>query len=166
MPRPRHDHHHTRWGKLIHNPNLWHLNRHSVARGIALGVFWSFTPLPFGQTLFSTLLAVRLRANVALAAAFTWVCNPLTLAPTFYLSYTIGRLILRQPQMPDFEPTKAWFKDNFPDIWLPYGLGALVLSCTMAALTYVISQEYWKWRTARRWQQRGHRVRVPEEVGV
>src|SRR4051812_25791165 len=127
LPHPHRrkpDDHESRWGKLIHNPNLWHLNRHSVARGIALGVFWSFTPLPFGQTIFATLLAVRVRANVGLAALFTWINNPLTIVPTFVLAYTIGRVMLRLPPMPDFEANWGWIRENQGSVWGPWALGS------------------------------------------
>ncbi|HZZ42093.1 MAG TPA: DUF2062 domain-containing protein [Tepidisphaeraceae bacterium] len=167
MPRPRHGQT-TRWGKLIHNPNLWHLNRHSVARAIALGVFWSFAPpIPFLPTLAATLLAIRCRANVAIAVAFTWVNNPLTIAPASYLSYSVGRMLLRRNPMPNFQPTSAWIHANFPNIWLPYGIGSLVVSFTLAGLSYLLAQEYWKWRITRRWRQRKHRMHdIRSEIPV
>ena len=166
MPRPQA--HHSRWGKLIHNPNLWHLNRHSVARGISLGVFWSFVPyIPFIPTLAATLLAIRLRANVALAVAFTWANNPLTMVPAIYLSYSVGRMLLHQPPMPDFQPSRTWLTANLPHVWLPYTLGSLLLASTSAGLSYVISQEYWKWRITRRWRTRCRTPRLtPEEASV
>jgi len=33
-----------RFGGFLHHPNLWHLNRHSVAGGIAVGLFAGLVP--------------------------------------------------------------------------------------------------------------------------
>lgn len=161
MPHSRHAGNPGRWGKLIHNPSLWHLNRHSVARGLAIGVFWSFVPpVPFVPTLMTTVLAIRMRANVALAVASSWVNNPLTMAPAAYLAYSIGRMLLHQRPLPDFEPSWTWIRANGPHVWLPYTLGSLVLACTLGGLTYVLSQTYWKWRVTRSWKRRGRVERV------
>ena len=33
-------------GSWLHHPNLWHLNRHSVAGGVAIGLFAGLVPGP------------------------------------------------------------------------------------------------------------------------
>src|SRR5258707_631160 len=68
---------------------LWRLHRRSVPRAVALGLGIGII-IPFMHTVIAALLAIPLRANVAVAAAFTLVVNPLTIPPMYYAAYRIG----------------------------------------------------------------------------
>jgi uncharacterized protein (DUF2062 family) len=56
----------NRWvalfGTLLHHPNLWHLNRDSVAGAVAIGLFAGLLPAPL-QMLSAALFAVLLHRN-------------------------------------------------------------------------------------------------------
>ena len=39
------------FGRLLHDPNLWHLNRRSAAGAFAVGLFMAFAPVPFQMLL-------------------------------------------------------------------------------------------------------------------
>ncbi|EIK53891.1 hypothetical protein YO5_12352 [Stutzerimonas stutzeri TS44] len=41
-------------GALIHDPNLWHLNRHSVSRAMAIGLVWLTNPLTMPPVFYCT----------------------------------------------------------------------------------------------------------------
>ncbi|MGL6071673.1 DUF2062 domain-containing protein, partial [Craterilacuibacter sp.] len=75
---------------------LWYLSRHSVALGMALGVFFGLLT-PFAQIILAVGAAIILRANVAAAALSTLVTNPLTFAPIYYLAYRLGAFLLGEP---------------------------------------------------------------------
>lgn len=73
----------------LRDPALWRMTRRSVPRGVALGLFVGVI-IPFMHTFIAAILAIPLRANVAMAAAFTLVVNPLTIPPMYYAAYRIG----------------------------------------------------------------------------
>ena len=115
MPDPQmiRDHKSLRFlGTLLHDPNLWHLNRHSVARAMAAGLFAAFIPAPM-QMLIAASLAIPIRANLPISVGLVWLTNPLTMPPIFYCTYKMGSWLLGVPPMelPD-ELTWEWISDE------------------------------------------------------
>jgi uncharacterized protein (DUF2062 family) len=78
---------------LREHPRLWVLHRRGVALGVALGIGIGVFPVPL-QMPAAMLAAVALRANVAAAAAATWLTNPFTMAPIWALAALLGSLVL------------------------------------------------------------------------
>ena len=77
------------FARHLSKPELWKMHRRSVPRGVALGLGIGII-IPFMHTLLAALLAIPLRANVTIAAAFTLLINPLTIPPVYYLAYRMG----------------------------------------------------------------------------
>lgn len=69
-----------------------HMDRQSVARGVAVGVFFGIL-VPVAQILFAVIVAIAIRANVAVAAASTLVTNPLTFPLVYYFAFRIGAFL-------------------------------------------------------------------------
>lgn len=90
----------SRWLRpLAHhfdNERLWSTERGSVARAVAIGLFFGFL-IPFAQILFAIAVAIVLRAHVAIAAAATLVTNPITFPPIYWAAYQLGRFLLGEP---------------------------------------------------------------------
>jgi uncharacterized protein (DUF2062 family) len=80
----------------LEDERLWHMNRGSVARAVAIGLFFGFM-VPVAQFLCAIATAIVLRAHVAIAAAATLVTNPLTFPPIYWAAYKVGRFILGEP---------------------------------------------------------------------
>lgn len=59
---------------LLH-PRLWHLNRHSAAGAVAVGMFCGLVPGPF-QMPSAALFCVLFRVNLPLALITTLYSNP------------------------------------------------------------------------------------------
>jgi len=108
-------------GPAFHHPNLWHLNRRSVAGGVAIGMLCGMIPLPI-QMVFATIFAVVLRANLPVALATTWYVNPFTIVPLYYLAYKVGALITEQAPPTTVPPVVTLSISNVRD-WIPLLLG-------------------------------------------
>jgi uncharacterized protein len=143
-----------RWlGPLLRRPWLWHLDRPSVARGAAIGVFFGFL-IPIAQIVFSALFALVLRANLPVAAAATLVSNPFTYAPIGVLAYRTGSALLGEPMRPAEETAIERSADDAPlapESWAervaalgkPLMLGLAVFAVTGAAVTWLGVNSLW-----------------------
>ncbi|PZR46129.1 MAG: DUF2062 domain-containing protein, partial [Stutzerimonas stutzeri] len=76
-------------------PELWRFTRRSVPRGVALGLLVGiFLLIPGVQIAGAALLALPFRANIPIAAAMTFLSNPLTTPLILAASVYLGNLIL------------------------------------------------------------------------
>jgi hypothetical protein len=88
-----------RWIKsLARDPNLFHINRHSVSLACAIGIFCAFLPLP-GQTLIAVALCCWLGANLPIGIILIWISNPITIPPMFFITYQLGSSSIKQLQL-------------------------------------------------------------------
>ena len=159
----RNNRHIARFGGFLHHPNLWHLNRHSVAGGVAVGMFSGLVPGPF-QMLAAALLAVPLRVNLPVALATTLYTNPFTIGPLYVLAYLIGRLVMGGGGAPLVPPPEIqWSQigaslDAFLHWTLsmgtPLAVGLLALALGLAALGYASVQIGWRAYVIRAWRRR------------
>ena len=146
-------------GNILHDPNIFHLNRHSAAGGVAIGLFLAFLPAP-GQMLVAAILAIYLRVNLPLAVIFVWLSNPITIPPLFYISYRTGVFLLREtPLQLTFEPTYSWFSTVIVDIWDALLLGCVVLGSLSALTGYVTLRLVWRMAIVRKWEERKEKNR-------
>ncbi|MDJ0703101.1 MAG: DUF2062 domain-containing protein [Leptolyngbyaceae cyanobacterium MO_188.B28] len=70
-----------------------------IARGLAAGVFAGLFPLFGFQTIMGIALAALLKGNKIIAAAGTWISNPLTYVPIYAFNYQVGRWLLGLSQV-------------------------------------------------------------------
>ena len=141
-------------GTLLHDANLWHLNRHSVARAMAVGLFAAFIPIPM-QMLLAAVLAVWLRANMPISVSLVWLTNPITMPPVFFCTYQLGAWLMNVPArtLPD-ELTWEWISGQLSTLWQPFLLGSVVAGLALGAAAYCLTMLYWRWWVARQWRRR------------
>lgn len=152
-------------GTLLHDPNLWHLNRHSVSRAMAMGLFAAFVPLPM-QMLIAASLAVLVRGNLPIAVGLVWLTNPITMPPVFYCTYKLGTWILQTPAGQVAEqvwPKVSGFLDEpswdllqlmWKPILEPFLVGSLICGVVAGLLGYLLTLLYWRWWVQRNWARR------------
>jgi uncharacterized protein (DUF2062 family) len=141
-------------GDWIHDPNLWHLTRHSVANAAFIGIFVSFIPLP-SQMIIAAVLAILFRANLAISVALVWITNPVTMPPVFYMAYKVGSVLLNTP--PDnfsFELSWEWLTQGLANNWQPFLLGCFVCGLFFGMLASTIVRQAWRRHTLKRWHAR------------
>jgi uncharacterized protein len=159
----------NRWtrpfAKHLLRPDLWHFNRRSVPRAVAVGLL--IAPIvPVAHTVVAALAAVPTRANIVIAAAITWLINPLTIPPFYYAAYKIGAALLKLDSMspvPNVTHAATGQATHWAE-WLvaksgPLALGTLVMSVVIAAVGYLLSSFVWKLYIARKWRRRHRRTK-------
>lgn len=128
---------------LLEHPVYWSLNRRSVTRAVALGLFLAFVPLPI-HMLLAALLALALRLNVPAAVVGTLVTNPLTIVPLYLFAYWVGCGLLGvTPEPMKFELSWQWLSRELLPIWKPFLLGCLVTGTATAITGYIMLGGIW-----------------------
>ena len=153
-----------RFGRFLEHPNLWHLNRHSVAGGVAVGLFAGLIPGPL-QMLGALLLAIPMQVNLPVALLVTLYTNPLTIFPLYVLAYQYGALLLGEATghvaLKEFEMDWLHLGDSMLALadWClslgkPLAVGLLALALTLAAIGYLGVKLAWRLHVTLAWRAR------------
>jgi uncharacterized protein (DUF2062 family) len=145
------------FGALLHNPNLWHLNRNSVAKAFAVGLFFAFIPVPF-QMVLAAGFAIIVHSNLPLSVALVWITNPLTIPAIFYGCYMVGIWLLDRPEKEFvFEANWQWLLDSLSTIGPAFLLGCGVLAVFFSILGYFSIHGLWRYSVIKQWNKRKKR---------
>lgn len=165
LPHPRlilENQHLSVFGKLLHDPNLWYLNRRSAAGAVGVGLFMMYMP-PVGQMFMAAAAAIMLRVNLPISVTLVWISNPLTIPPMFYFAYLVGAWITGATTI-EFNLDFWMDLHNWIGVLVPLGLGMLVcaVACSMAG--YFSMQALWRWNLRREIRHRKERYRAMTEA--
>ena len=141
------------FGPAVLQPNLWHINKKSVSRGFAIGAFCAFLPIP-GQMIVAVFLAITFAGNLPFSLILTWISNPLTYTPMFYLSYKVGKFFINTEIDYDFSNKEVNLLSDLMHIWEPLLLGSLILAILGSSLTYILIRLYWRHYVLKIWAKR------------
>ena len=147
----------------LSHPSLWRMTRRSVPRGVALGLFVAVI-IPVMHTAIAAILAIPARANVAVAAVFTLVINPLTIPLMYVAAYHIGSWELHHDATLVNPADAERFSGELSRLlfWIhqasaPIALGVLTIAVGSAVIGYLGSALAWRFWLLNRRQQRRHK---------
>lgn len=160
------------FGDTLMHPRLWHLNRHSAAGAVAVGLFCGLIPGPF-QMLSAAVLCIAFRFNLPLALFTTLYTNPLTIVPLYLVAFGLGKLVVGSfgsGNAGEFVAPPQW-GDSSLWTWLrslvewmaglgaPLGLGLILLASLLAFAGYFLVHTAWRIYLVRAWRaRRGRRM--------
>lgn len=142
-------------GSWLHNPNIWHLNRHSVAKAFVIGLFWMAIPVP-SQMIAAAISAILFRANLPISVVLVWISNPFTMAPIFYFNYLVGSFILGQKADDEIEFSLSWdwLLNTLGELWLPLYLGSVIVGVVLGLAAYIVIKLFWRHHVYQSWKKR------------
>ena len=160
----------SRWlkpfGARVMHSEFWRFTRRSVPRGVAAGLFVGvFALIPGVQIIGAALLSIPMRGNIPIAAAMTFLTNPMTTPFLIAASLEVGSflgfhsdirafydLIHRHAGVGDW---LAWlFSDAAPGLVS----GLFVIALASAVVGYLLATLVWRWWTGRKWRRRALRT--------
>jgi uncharacterized protein (DUF2062 family) len=158
------EHPHLRlFGPMLHYANLWHLNRRSVAGGVAVGLFTGLIPGPL-QMPFAAIFAIVFRVNLPVAVFTTLYTNPLTFVPLYLLAYKIGAFVtgrsngmhnlyteFRAGSLADWLPA---FFHWLGSLGLPLLVGVPILGSIFSVCGYFLVRGLWRLQVVISWRRR------------
>ncbi len=157
------------FGNLLHHHNLWHLNRHSVAGGVAVGLFAGLIPgsNPV-QFFFASMLAIVFKVNLPVAVLTTLYSNPLTIVPIYLAAYTIGKFVIGNGTINMLQVEFSLLDKNINE-WIPSMIdrlaslgrplltGIFLLAILLSIIGYFTVRGVWRLYVIYAWRKRAQR---------
>ena len=118
------------------------VNRKSVTRGLLIGLFWGFIPMPM-QMLAVLAVTPFVKFNVPIAFTMVWLSNPLTMPLMYYMEYKTGNWLLGWEGISNVEMSLEWFQRHWDEIVVPLYVGTVPYSVGVSLLVYLIVNRLW-----------------------
>ena len=120
----------------------FNINRKMITRGIFIGLFWGFIPMPM-QMAAVVATTPFVRFNIPIAIAMVWLSNPITMPPMYYMEYLTGNFLLGREGIDGIELTLEWFSNNMGDIFVPLYVGTAFYSIVVSGLIALLINWLW-----------------------
>jgi len=117
---------------------LWMFSYLTVAKGVALGLFWMMIPLPF-QMIPAVIMGVYIRANMPATLLCVWLSNPFTWVPLYFTNYLFGSYLLGlNINIVNWQEYTQYMMDNIGKFWQPLYLGSITGGIIVASTGFVL----------------------------
>lgn len=149
---------------------LFRFTRRSVPRGVAVGMFIGiFALIPGIQIVGAALMCVPFRGNIPIAAAMTFISNPVTtLAVILPIAFWIGNgfgyhadIGTVRAMVSEGASLDQWWSWLLSDTAPAVVIGLFVQSVIAAAVSYVLAVWFWRF-----WIGHKHRARPARNRGL
>lgn len=137
------------FGDGLKQTELWTFNRPSTAKGVAIGIFCAFLPMPF-EMVPAIFMAIYLRGNLPFAVGGVWISNPVTWVPLYTPPYLLGAKIF------NVEPINVTTISIY-DVGLHYvalWAGCLIVGTVVAISAHFLISYLWRSQIRQRWAKR------------
>lgn len=142
---------HPKVRKLLRVTGCMETHPAGIARGIAVGLMASLTPIFGFQMIALVLGCTLLRANFLAAFLISWISNPFTVAPLYWSYHQIGRALFSS--MPLFGTSQPYMQ-GLGDEVIFVALGSAVVSIPCTILGYLLTYRIAHGIALRRQRQR------------
>jgi len=142
------------FGDRISDPQLWTLHRRGVTYAFGAGLAICFIPLPV-HLLAACSIAIIWRLNIPVICGTTFLVNPFTAVPVYYLAYRVGVALLHAPQRHfKFHPNWEWFHHGVVPVWQPFVVGCLACALLFGVFGWLALELAWRWQVRSRYRAR------------
>lgn len=149
------------FGSNFKQAELWRFTRQTTSKGIAIGIFCAFLPMPF-EMIPAIFLAIYLRGNMPFAVAGVWISNPFTWVPLYTPCYLLGAYLINVEPINLHQITILQFGWHYVALWL----GCLIVGLFVALSTHFIISFTWRSQIQQRWERRQKRRRAKKNQGL
>lgn len=118
------------------------VNRKSISRGVLIGLFWGFIPMPI-QMLAVLAITPFIKFNVPIAISMVWLSNPITMPFMYYMEYQTGNFLMGNEGLDNIKLTLDWFSNNWNKIITPLYVGAIPYSLGVSTIIYFLINKLW-----------------------
>lgn len=160
----------SRWlrpfGERIKQSDLWRFTRRSVPRGVFAGLFIGiFLLIPGLQIVGAALMSVPIRGNIPIAAAMTFLTNPLTTPFLMIGAIEVGNDLGFHADLAAYNRLTemhagigSWLAWLLSDAAPALVTGLFLIGLVLAFIGYFVSVIGWRWWVGRKWRQRYPRL--------